>query len=78
VSYPVLVPDQTGGSEITLSAWLVRPGGRVEAGDIIAEVMTEKVNVEITSPISGTIESLLVGEGEQVHPGQMIAEIYEA
>jgi pyruvate/2-oxoglutarate dehydrogenase complex dihydrolipoamide acyltransferase (E2) component len=78
MSYPVLVPDQTGGSEITLSAWLVQPGGRVEAGDIIAEIMTEKVNVEITSPVSGTIESLLVGEGEMVHPGQMIAEVNEA
>jgi pyruvate/2-oxoglutarate dehydrogenase complex dihydrolipoamide acyltransferase (E2) component len=78
VNYPVLVPDSTGGSEIYLSAWLVRPGERVEAGDIIAEIMTEKVNLEITAPVSGTIESLMVGEGQLVNAGQMIAEVNEA
>jgi 2-oxoglutarate dehydrogenase E2 component (dihydrolipoamide succinyltransferase) len=79
VSYPILVPDdQPSGSEIYLSAWLIRPGERVEAGEVVAEIMTEKVNLEIATPVSGTVESLLVREGDQVSPGQMIAEVHEA
>ena len=71
----VVVPDHDATGEITLAAWLKRPGERIEAGEIIAEVLTEKVNTEIPAPVGGTVEALLVEEGETVIAGQVIARI---
>ena len=39
--------------------WHVKPGDPVKAEQLVVEVMTEKVNVEITAPVNGTIKSLV-------------------
>lgn len=75
MSREIVMPNLGEGAEITLGAWLKRPGDRVEEGEVIAEALTEKVNVEIPSPASGVLEALLVNEGDVVSAGQPIARL---
>jgi len=65
--------------EATLSSWLVNAGDRVEEGQIIAEIETEKINNELEAPASGVISEILVEEGtEEIEPGTVLALIDEA
>ena len=49
-----------GSQEGTFTVWLKAPGDPVRAGDPIAEVMTEKANVELVSPADGVLHTQLV------------------
>ena len=69
------MPDLQGAEEITIGAWSKQVGDRVEEGETLLEALTDKVNAEIPSPVSGTVDELLVGEGDPVKPGQTIARI---
>jgi len=69
------MPDLQGAEEIVIGAWVKKKGDHVDEGETIVEARTDKVNAEIPSPLSGTIEELLVGEGEQVTAGQPIAKV---
>jgi pyruvate/2-oxoglutarate dehydrogenase complex dihydrolipoamide acyltransferase (E2) component len=71
----IVVPGLEGAADVTLGAWLRRVGDRVEAGDAVAEALTDKVNAEIESPYSGVVEELLVEVGGAIQPGQPIARI---
>ncbi|MFA9457310.1 dihydrolipoamide acetyltransferase family protein [Halalkalibacter sp. AB-rgal2] len=62
-------------TEGTISKWLVEPGQSVKKYDPIAEVLTDKVNAEIPSSYSGTIQELLVSEDETVEVGRVICVI---
>lgn len=62
-------------SEIVVTAWLKHPGDSVQAGEIVAEVSTDKVNVEIASPVTGVLETILVGEGASVVEGTPLARV---
>jgi pyruvate/2-oxoglutarate dehydrogenase complex dihydrolipoamide acyltransferase (E2) component len=69
------MPDLQGAEEIVIGAWVKKEGDRVAEGETIVEARTDKVNAEIPSPVSGTVERLLVREGEQVTVGQPIARV---
>lgn len=73
---PVTMP-QLGESvtEGTIGKWLKQPGDRVEKYESIAEVITDKVNAEIPSPVSGVIRELKVEEGATVPVGTEILTI---
>ena len=74
--YEIPLPRIEGAqSEIVVTAWLKRPGDRVQAGDIVAEVSTDKVNVEIASPVSGVLEAILADEGATVVEGTPLARV---
>ena len=62
-------------SEIVVAAWLKQPGDFVRAGEIVAEVATDKVNVEIASPVTGVLEAILAGEGATVVEGTPLARV---
>ena len=65
--------------EATLSSWLVSEGDRVEEGEVIAEIETEKINNELEAPASGVISEILIEEGtEEIAPGTVLALIDEA
>jgi pyruvate dehydrogenase E2 component (dihydrolipoamide acetyltransferase) len=55
--------------------WLKREGDTVKKGDMLAEVETDKVNIEIESFFSGTLRKILVNEGESAPIGASIAYI---
>jgi pyruvate/2-oxoglutarate dehydrogenase complex dihydrolipoamide acyltransferase (E2) component len=61
--------------EATLVVWLKQPGDPVEAGEVLAEALTDKANVEIPSPVTGTLAEILAAEGAVVPVGQAIARI---
>lgn len=67
---PSLGADMTEG---TVTRWLVKPGDRVRRGDIVVEIETDKANMEVEIFESGTIEKILVSEGERVAVGTPLA-----
>ena len=73
--YEVVMPDLQGAEEIVIGAWTKKSGDHVDEGETLVEARTDKVNAEIPSPVAGTVEELLVREGEPVKAGQPIATV---
>src|SRR5688572_22161504 len=75
---PINMP-QLGESvaEGTLGRWLKQPGDWVAKDEPLAEIITDKVNAELPSPVEGRVEALLVEEGATVGVGTAIAQIAE-
>src|SRR5262245_4032896 len=55
--------------------WLKREGDNIKGGDIIAEIETDKANVEIEAFGSGVLRKVVVDEGGQVPVGDLVAVI---
>jgi 2-oxoglutarate dehydrogenase dihydrolipoamide succinyltransferase (E2 component) len=74
-----VVMPQMGVSvaEGTIVSWLKEPGEEVSADEPICEVTTDKIDVEIPSPAAGTLREIVVGEGETVTVGTVIALLGE-
>ncbi len=62
-------------TEGTILEWRVKVGDAIKVDDTIVEISTDKVDVELPSPASGTVSEILVEEGETVTVGQVIARI---
>src|SRR5437899_3775479 len=62
-------------SEGTILEWHVKVGDFIRATDTIVEISTDKVDLELPSPASGTVTEILIEEGETVTVGQVIARI---
>ena len=62
-------------TEGTILEWHVKVGDYIKVDDTIVEISTDKVDVELPSPGSGTVSEILVEEGETVTVGQVIARI---
>src|SRR2546427_12662379 len=76
MSIKVIIP-QIGQSiaEATILKWFKQPGEKVEKGEPLVEIGTDKINTEIPAPESGVLEKLLVAEGETVAVETEIAVI---
>lgn len=75
----VLVPELAESiTEGSIAQWLKQPGDRVEKGDYLLELETDKVNVEIVSDYAGTLTEQLAAEGDTVLVGQAIAVVDES
>jgi pyruvate dehydrogenase E2 component (dihydrolipoamide acetyltransferase) len=61
--------------EGTITRWLKKPGDGVKRGDVLAEVETDKANMEIEAYENGILEQILVNEGETAPIGQTIARV---
>ena len=61
--------------EGTITRWLKKTGEEVKRGDVLAEVETDKANMEIESFENGVLEQIVVNEGEAAPIGQVIAII---
>ncbi len=62
-------------TEGIINRWLKRVGDRVEKYEPLAEVVTDKVTMEMPSPASGVLTRLLAQEGQTVPMGTVIAEM---
>ena len=62
-------------TEATLGQWLKKPGEAVKADEPIASLETDKVAVEVPSPVTGVMGELVVAEGDTVNVGAVIARI---
>ena len=76
----VVVPKSGGVSSTraVVVRWLKREGDRVEAGEPLVELETEKVSYELESPFSGILMKLLAHETAQVPVGEPLCEIAES
>jgi len=63
--------------EAVIGAWRKREGDPVNPGDVLVELETEKVNVEVTADRTGVLQRILKREGETVTVGEVIAMIEE-
>src|SRR5687768_892746 len=64
-------------TEGTLAQWLKKPGESVAADEPIASIETDKVSVEVPSPVAGVLSETVVNEGDTVAVGAVIARIGE-
>jgi pyruvate dehydrogenase E2 component (dihydrolipoamide acetyltransferase) len=69
---PSLGADMEEG---TVIEWLVQPGDRVERGDIVATIDTDKAEIDVETFESGVIEELLIEPGRKVPVGTPLARI---
>ena len=78
MTVPVEVPKL--GESVTeafIAAWLKNEGEFVDEDEIVAELDTDKISVEVPAPVAGTIASLKYELDDSVSPGDVIAEIEE-
>ncbi|WP_152654931.1 2-oxoglutarate dehydrogenase complex dihydrolipoyllysine-residue succinyltransferase [Oceanobacillus sp. CFH 90083] len=74
IKIPELAESITEG---TIAEWLVKEGDKVEKGDAIVELETDKVNVEVNSEFTGVITEIISTEGEDVSVGDTIGKLDE-
>ena len=72
-----VVMPQMGVSvpEGTITRWAKQVGEHIEADETLLEISTDKVDTEVPSPASGIVTEILVGEGETVEVGTILARI---
>jgi pyruvate dehydrogenase E2 component (dihydrolipoyllysine-residue acetyltransferase) len=74
--FELKLPDIGEGiAEGEILKWLVKEGEEIREEQPLVEVMTDKVNVQIPSPRTGTVSRILAKEGESVKVGQVIVVI---
>jgi pyruvate dehydrogenase E2 component (dihydrolipoamide acetyltransferase) len=76
VAFEFRLPDIGEGiHEGEIVKWFVKAGDTIEEDDVLAEVQNDKSVVEIPSPVSGTVEEVLVDEGTVAVVGDIIVKI---
>jgi pyruvate/2-oxoglutarate dehydrogenase complex dihydrolipoamide acyltransferase (E2) component len=58
--------------DVFVAAVLVRPGDRVEEGDVLAEVETNKTTIEIPAPHAGTVAEVFFKNADSVTEGALL------
>ena len=66
--------EQEPTAEGVLATWFVSDGDQVAGGQLLGEVMVEKVSGEVVAPASGRVR-LLVSEDQTVRQGEVIAQV---
>ena len=64
-------------SEATVAKWLKKEGDSVEADEPIVELETDKVNLEVPSPITGTLIEINSKDGSTVEVGALLGSVSE-
>lgn len=72
VKVPILAESITEG---TLVTWRRRPGEFVRRDEVLVELETDKVVLEITAPVDGVLKEIRCGDGETVKSGETVAAI---
>ncbi|MCM3726110.1 2-oxo acid dehydrogenase subunit E2 [Neobacillus cucumis] len=73
MSFQFKMPDIGEGiHEGEIVKWFVKPGDKVQEDDVLCEIQNDKAVVEIPSPVEGTVQEVLVGEGTVATVGQVL------
>ncbi|WP_299648712.1 2-oxoglutarate dehydrogenase complex dihydrolipoyllysine-residue succinyltransferase [uncultured Tateyamaria sp.] len=64
-------------TEATVATWFKKPGDAVEVDEMLCELETDKVTVEVPSPAAGTLADIVAAEGETVGVDALLANISE-
>jgi 2-oxoglutarate dehydrogenase E2 component (dihydrolipoamide succinyltransferase) len=67
--------DEAEANMATLSSWMLAVGEQVHEGGPVAEVETDKVSLEVTAPVSGTLVEQCLDAGTELEPGQLLGRI---
>jgi 2-oxoglutarate dehydrogenase E2 component (dihydrolipoamide succinyltransferase) len=62
-------------SEGTMGVWTRKPGDAVKKDEVLVEIETDKVAVEVSAPADGVLAEILAEQGAAVKPGQVIARV---
>ena len=65
-------------TEATVAKWLKNEGDTVEADEAIVELETDKVNLEVPSPIDGVLSEINSKDGETVEVGALLGTISQS
>ncbi|MEE2767654.1 MAG: dihydrolipoamide acetyltransferase family protein [Actinomycetota bacterium] len=76
MAYTFHLPDIGEGlEEAEIIVWLVAPGDKVDRDQPLVEVLTDKANSELPSPVAGTVLRLGAAEGERLQVGDVLIEL---
>src|SRR6056297_2033488 len=64
-------------TEATVATWFKKPGDAIEADEMLCELETDKVTVEVPSPAAGKLGDIVAKEGETVGVDALLATIEE-
>ena len=64
-------------TEATVATWFKQPGDTVAVDEMLCELETDKVTVEVPSPVAGTLSEIVAAEGETVGVDALLAQIAE-
>ena len=79
MAFELRLPDiGEGVAEGEIVRWLVAEGATVREDDLLVEVLTDKANIEIPSPVNGVLAKILAQSGRTVKVGEVIALIETA
>ena len=62
-------------TEATVARWTKKPGDAVKKDEILVELETDKVSLEVASPADGVLESIAAADGETVVPGALLGTV---
>lgn len=78
MSFQVIMPKLSDAMvEGRVLQWVKKEGDRVQGGDVLASIETDKAEIELEAFGSGVLRKVLVGDGQTVPVGQLIAVIAE-
>ena len=79
MSEKILVPELGESiTEATLAKWLKNKGDTINADEPVVELETEKVNLEVPSPITGVVSEVNFKNGDTVEVGAVLGTISES
>jgi 2-oxoglutarate dehydrogenase E2 component (dihydrolipoamide succinyltransferase) len=64
-------------TEATVATWFKKPGDSVAVDEMLCELETDKVTVEVPSPVAGTLSEIVAAEGETVGVDALLAVVSE-
>ncbi|WP_394197155.1 2-oxoglutarate dehydrogenase complex dihydrolipoyllysine-residue succinyltransferase [Litoreibacter albidus] len=64
-------------TEATVATWFKKPGDTVAVDEMLCELETDKVTVEVPSPVAGTLSEIVAQEGETVGVDALLAQVSE-
>jgi 2-oxoglutarate dehydrogenase E2 component (dihydrolipoamide succinyltransferase) len=64
-------------TEATVARWAKKPGEAVKKDEVLVELETEKVSLEVSAPSDGVLQDVAAPEGETVTPGQVLGRLSE-
>ena len=74
--FEIKMPDiGPGVTEATIVNWRKEIGNPIQEKEILVEVMTEKVNMEVECPVSGKVAEILYPKEVAVRVGEIIAKV---
>ena len=78
MSNQILVPSLGESvTEATVSKWLKQVGEKVDSDEPLVELETDKVNVEVPSPLTGILSSIKAKQGDTVEVGALLGLVHE-